>query len=93
MTTSALLTTTQVLKMRTTIQKAAPKPQKKVISYGMPAYRLNGMLVYFAAFKSHIGFMPRQLGMISFKKNFPDIKPARLETISFNKPLPLHLFT
>lgn len=31
---------------------------KEGISYRMPAYRLGGILVYFAAFKNHIGFYP-----------------------------------
>ena len=45
-------------KMRLTIRKAAPNAQEK-ISYGIPAFTLNGrMLVWFAAHKSHIGFYP-----------------------------------
>ena len=43
--------------VRSTIRKAAPKAEE-TISYGMPAYRLNGPLVYFAACKNHIGFYP-----------------------------------
>jgi uncharacterized protein YdhG (YjbR/CyaY superfamily) len=44
-------------KIRTTIRKAAPAAAEK-ISYQMPAFTLNGSLVYFAAFKKHIGFYP-----------------------------------
>lgn len=43
--------------VRTTIRKAAPAAEE-TISYGMPAFRLNGPLVYFAAFKNHIGLYP-----------------------------------
>lgn len=43
--------------IRATIRKAAPAAEE-TISYGMPAFRLNGPLVYFAAFKNHIGFYP-----------------------------------
>lgn len=43
--------------MRLTIRNAAPEASEK-ISYRMPAYTLNGMLVYFAAHKNHIGFYP-----------------------------------
>ena len=43
--------------VRSTIRKAAPAAEE-TISYGMPAYRLNGPLVYFAACKNHIGFYP-----------------------------------
>ena len=38
--------------IRATIKKSAPKAEE-VISYGMPAFKLNGMLVYFAAYKNH----------------------------------------
>jgi uncharacterized protein YdhG (YjbR/CyaY superfamily) len=44
-------------RIRATIRKAAPKAEER-ISYRMPAYRLNGDLAYFAAFKNHIGFYP-----------------------------------
>ena len=44
-------------KIRGTIRNAAPAATEK-ISYQMPAYALNGNLVYFAAFKKHIGFYP-----------------------------------
>ena len=43
--------------IRSTIKKAAPDA-KETISYQMPAFELNGALVYFAAFKKHIGFYP-----------------------------------
>jgi uncharacterized protein YdhG (YjbR/CyaY superfamily) len=44
-------------KIRLTIRQAAPDAQE-CISYNMPAFRLHGTLVYFAAFKKHIGFYP-----------------------------------
>jgi uncharacterized protein YdhG (YjbR/CyaY superfamily) len=44
-------------KIRTTIRDAAPDAQE-VISYQMPAFRQNGILVYFAAWKKHIGLYP-----------------------------------
>jgi uncharacterized protein YdhG (YjbR/CyaY superfamily) len=44
-------------KVRKAVRSAAPKAEE-VISYRMPALKLNGMLVYFAAFKNHIGFYP-----------------------------------
>ncbi len=44
-------------KIRATIRKAAPQAEEK-ISYRMPAFVLHGALVYFAAFKEHIGFFP-----------------------------------
>jgi uncharacterized protein YdhG (YjbR/CyaY superfamily) len=44
-------------KIRQTVRNAAPDAQE-TISYQIPAFKLNGMLVYFAAFKKHIGFYP-----------------------------------
>jgi uncharacterized protein YdhG (YjbR/CyaY superfamily) len=41
--------------VRAAVRKAAPKATE-VISYGMPAFKQNGYLVFFAAFKKHIGF-------------------------------------
>jgi uncharacterized protein YdhG (YjbR/CyaY superfamily) len=43
--------------IRRTIHDAAPSAQE-IISYRMPAFKLNGILVYFAAFKRHIGLYP-----------------------------------
>jgi uncharacterized protein YdhG (YjbR/CyaY superfamily) len=44
-------------RIRLTVRNAAPQAQE-AISYKIPAFRLNGVLVYFAAFKKHIGFYP-----------------------------------
>jgi uncharacterized protein YdhG (YjbR/CyaY superfamily) len=44
-------------KVRATVRKAAPNAEEK-ISYRMPAFKLHGDLVYFAAFKKHIGLYP-----------------------------------
>lgn len=44
-------------KIRRTIRKAAPGAEE-TIKYGMPTFTLEGNLVYFAAFKKHIGFYP-----------------------------------
>ena len=44
-------------KIRLTIRKAAPQAEEK-ISYKMPAFALDGDLIYFAAFKKHIGVYP-----------------------------------
>lgn len=43
--------------IRLTIARAAPGAEE-LISYQMPAFKLHGILVYFAAFKKHIGLYP-----------------------------------
>jgi uncharacterized protein YdhG (YjbR/CyaY superfamily) len=81
----------QLEKLRQTIRKAAPKAEE-VISYQMPAFKLNGMLVYFAAYKTHIGFYPTGSGIAVFKKELVAYKTSR-GTVRFpiDKPLPLTL--
>jgi uncharacterized protein YdhG (YjbR/CyaY superfamily) len=44
-------------KVREAVRNAAPDAEE-VISYRMPAFKLNGIIVYFAAFKKHIGLYP-----------------------------------
>ena len=48
-------------KIRMTIREAAPDAEE-TISYQMPAFKLKGILVYFAAFKKHIGLFPPVTG-------------------------------
>ena len=43
--------------IRRVIRDAAPEAEE-VISYRMPAFKQNGVLMYFAAFKNHIGLFP-----------------------------------
>jgi uncharacterized protein YdhG (YjbR/CyaY superfamily) len=50
-------TRTALRKVRAALRKAAPKAEE-TISYRIPALRGNGMLVYFAGFKNHIGMFP-----------------------------------
>lgn len=79
--------------MRTTIKKAAPKAEEK-IGYGIPTFTLNGNLVHFGAFKSHIGFFPGPGGILAFKKELEAYKTSK-GTIQFpfEKKLPLALVT
>jgi uncharacterized protein YdhG (YjbR/CyaY superfamily) len=52
--------------LRTVIKAAAPDAEEK-ISYQMPAFAQNGILVYFAAHTNHIGFYPTSSGIEKFK--------------------------
>ena len=53
--------------IRATVRAAAPDAQE-VISYRMPAFRQNGILIYFAAFKAHIGVFPPVSGDARLEK-------------------------
>ena len=79
--------------IRATIKKAAPQAEE-VISYGMPAFRHNGVLVWFAAFKNHIGFYPIPSGIEAFKEELSAFKGTK-GSIHFplDKPLPVDLIS
>jgi uncharacterized protein YdhG (YjbR/CyaY superfamily) len=81
-------------KLRHTIKIAAPDAEE-LISYGMPAFRYHGMLVYFAAFKNHCSFFPGNSGLVqSMQDELKSYKTAK-GTIQFTveKPLPAGLVT
>lgn len=79
--------------LRATIIKSAPEAEE-VISYKMPAYKLHGMLLYFAAYKNHIGFYPTSSAIKIFEKELSLFKGAK-GSVQFplDKPLPLQLIT
>ena len=79
--------------LRKTIKQAAPEAEE-VISYNMPAFKQNGMLVWIAAHSKHIGFYPRVSGIERFKKELSIYKGAK-GSVQFplDKPLPLKLIT
>lgn len=78
-------------KIRQVVRAAAPEA-KEAISYQMPAFKLNGNLVYFAAFKSHIGFYPTPSGSEAFQKELSPYKAGK-GSIRFplDKPIPYNL--
>ena len=80
-------------KVRTTIQKAAPKAEE-IISYQMPAFRYYGNLVYFAGWKTHIGFYPVSSAVKAFEKELSVYNGAK-GSIKFplDKPMPLSLIS
>ena len=77
--------------IRRTIHEAAPEATE-AISYGMPTFKLNGNLVHFGAFKSHIGFYPVPSGMAAFQDDLAAYKQGK-GSVQFplNKPMPLDL--
>lgn len=79
--------------LRNTIKKAAPKAEEK-ISYNMPAYFQNGVLIYFAAYKNHIGFYPTANGIRAFLKEITNYKHSK-GAVQFpvDRPLPIELIS
>ncbi len=78
--------------VRQTIRQAAPQAEE-TIKYAMPTYMLNGRnLVFFAAFKNHIGFYATPTGHASFKEELSRYKQGK-GSVQFplNEPMPLEL--
>ncbi len=80
-------------RVRSAIRKAAPQATEK-ISYQMPCFYLHGNLVYFAAFKKHIGFYPVSSGIAAFKNELDGLTSGK-GSVQFplNKPIPYDLIT
>ena len=77
--------------LRQSIREAAPQAEE-TISYQMPAFRQNGVLVWFAAFKNHIGFFPKVSAIEAFKKQLSSYQTSK-GTIQFpiDEPIPFDL--
>jgi uncharacterized protein YdhG (YjbR/CyaY superfamily) len=85
---------TALRRLRKTIKAAAPDADE-VISYRMPAFRQNGMLVYYAAFSDHCSLF---VGSAQVRRQFSaELKPfeAGKGTVRFtpDRPLPADLVT
>jgi len=80
-------------KIRATIKKAAPNAQE-TINYGIPTFTLEGNLVHFAGFKSHIGFYPTPSGIENFKDELSKYEGAK-GSVKFplDKPIPYTLIS
>jgi len=79
-------------KLRQIIKTTAPDAEE-IISYGMPAYKFYGMLVYFAAFKNHCSFFPGNASLIEKMNDELKDYTTSKGTIKFttDKPLPAAL--
>lgn len=78
--------------IRKTIQEAVPGAEEK-ISYQMPAFKYHGMLVWYAAWKKHIGLYPKTPGIeVAFEKELSEYEKSK-GTIKFplDKPMPYGL--
>ena len=83
---------TTLSKMRATIRSAVPPEATEVISYRMPAFRHNRVLVWFAAFSEHCSLFPTAAIIEKFKNELKPFSTSK-GTIQFptNKPLPMAL--
>jgi uncharacterized protein YdhG (YjbR/CyaY superfamily) len=79
-------------KIRLTIRKAAPAAEE-TISYQIPTFTLNGKyLIYFAAYKKHIGLYPAPRGVEKFKRELSAYEGGKgTVRFPFDKPVPLGL--
>jgi uncharacterized protein YdhG (YjbR/CyaY superfamily) len=87
-------TQTLLQQMRTTVLISTPQAVEG-ISYGMPAYKINGRpLVYFAAFEKHIGFYATPTGNREFTESLSKYKQGK-GSVQFpiNEKLPLALLS
>jgi uncharacterized protein YdhG (YjbR/CyaY superfamily) len=85
-------TQTRLQEIRAVIKKTYPNAEE-AISYAIPAFKLGGrMLIYFAAFKKHVGMYPVPTTK-EFEKAFAAYKTSGRGTIQFplDKPVPVGL--
>ncbi|MCH4553766.1 iron chaperone [Aestuariibaculum lutulentum] len=78
--------------IRKVIKDNAPRSTES-ISYGMPAYKTNGKpLVYFGAFKKHIGFYATPSGHSEFANELSKYRQGK-GSVQFplNEPIPFDL--
>ena len=79
--------------LRKTIKAGAPNADE-LISYQMSGYKYFGMLVYFAAYKNHIGFYPGTGGLLEFYKELSSFKSAK-GSVQFphDRPIPYDMIS
>lgn len=88
-----LITQKRLSEIRLLIKQAAPAAEE-IISYQMPAYKLHGMLVYFAGYKNHIGFYPTASGIKQFELEIVAYKHSKgAVQFPINEPIPAELVT
>lgn len=81
----------QLEAVRRTVLKAAPGAIEK-ISYSMPAIYLQGIVVWYAAFKNHIGLYPKAAAIETFRDRLTAYKCAKGSIqLPIDQPMPLKL--
>ncbi|HMF33508.1 MAG TPA: DUF1801 domain-containing protein [Candidatus Lokiarchaeia archaeon] len=81
----------KLTELRNLIKEIVPDSQEK-ISYQMPAFDLNGILVWFGGFSNHIGFYPKASGITAFEDELTHYKHSKGSVqFSIGEPLPIEL--
>ncbi len=75
-------------KIRAAIRSAVPRQATETISYGIPAFRHKGVLVWFAAFSDHCSLFPTASVIETFKKELKGFTISK-GTIQFPTDKPL----
>ena|SRR5579862_6398197 len=80
--------------MRAAIRSAVPPKATETISYRMPAFTLEGVLVWYAAFRDHVSLFPGGSALGHFTDELARYKTSK-GTVQFplDQPLPLGLIT
>ena len=74
--------------------KQAASHAQEVISYNMPAIKLNGVLVYYAAHENHIGFYPTSQPIEVFKDELAPYKWSKgAVQFPIAQPIPIDLIS
>lgn len=79
-------------KMRSAIRSVVPREAAETVSYGIPAFKHKGILVWFAAFSDHCSLFPTAAIIAKFKSQLKGFSTSK-GTLHFplDKPLPIPL--
>jgi uncharacterized protein YdhG (YjbR/CyaY superfamily) len=79
-------------KIRAAIRSAVPREATETISYGIPAFKHKGVLVWYAAFSNHCSLFPTAAVIEAFRDELEGF-PTSKGTVKFplDKPLPIAL--
>lgn len=82
----------KLVAIRRAIKEVVPRNTTEKISYGLPTFYLDGNLVHFAGYDTHIGFYPGSAPIKEFEEELAGFETSK-GTIRFSlkKPIPFDL--
>lgn len=81
----------KLLELREALKATLPEAEE-VISYNMPAYKFNKVLIYFSLAKKHLGYYPTPSPIIAFKEDLKHFKTSKgAVQFPLDKPFPIEL--